>query len=146
MAKTLTSMNSVLTMAHSSLFPVATQIQGFSTDAAMVADELETGVVQMGVDGKMSYARVPNPITFTITLQSDSDSNDSFDIVEGYEKTNREKTELTFTLTIPAIKRAYTFTKCVITNLNPLAPVQRVLGPRTFKVACERFDYTVLSA
>ena len=146
MAMTLTSMNSVLTMANSTLFPAATQIEGFATDAAVAVDELETGIAVMGVDGKMSYGRVPNVRTCTITFQADSPSNTSFDIVEAFEKTQREKIELTFTLQVPSINRAYTFTKCVLTNINPLSPIQRTLGARTYKVACERVDYTVLNS
>lgn len=143
--RTLTSMNSVLTMSQDDLFPVAVKIEEFATDAAVAAEDIENGVAVMGVDGKMSYARVPYITVFTITLQADSKSIDTFQLLEDYEKQRKEKLPVRFNLTIPGTKEAYTFTKCVLTNMTPLPPHQRTLGQRTYRVSCERIDRVLVS-
>jgi len=144
--RTLTSMNSVLMMSQDDIFPVAVRIEEFATDAAIAAEEVENGVAMMGVDGKMSYARVPYITVFTITLQADSKSIDTFQLLEDFEKQRREKLPVRFTLSIPGTKEAYTFTKCVLTNMTPLPPHTRTLGQRTYRVSCERIDRVLISA
>ena len=57
--RTITSMNSTLVLTHPVLFPAGVQIYGFSTDAAIAADDAEKTVAQKGVDNRMSVGRVP---------------------------------------------------------------------------------------
>lgn len=144
--KTLTSQNSTLVLNHDALFAQGIQIEKFSTDAAYAAEDVEKGIMTKGVDGKTSVARVPYVLPFTITLSSDSDSNDVFDAIEEYEELQKEISKVRFTLTCPSLKKAYTFSDCIITNMNPLPPHQRTIGPRAYKIACGDWKRVVLSA
>lgn len=143
--KFLTSMNSTLVLSQDEYFPAGVQIEGFSTDAMIQADDAEKGIAVMGVDGKMSVARVPYITNFTVTLQSDSDSNGVFDAIEDYERIKRNPLKCRFTLTVPALNAAYTFNNCIITNVNPIPPHARTIGARAYKIACERVDRVILS-
>lgn len=144
MALTITAMNATAVLTHSSLYPAGVRIEGFAPDSAIQIDEAESGVAQMGVDGKMSVGRVPYITNVTFTLAADSASNTIFDVIEGFQKTQREISICNLVLNLPSIQRAYTLTKCVITNITPMAPVQRVLGQRTYRLACERCDSAAL--
>lgn len=143
--KTLTAMNSTVVLSQDDYFPAGVAIEGFSTDAMIAADDAEKGIATMGVDGKMSVARVPYITTFKITLSSDSDSNDVFDMIEEHERIRRNPLKVRFTMTCPDLNVAYTFNNCIITNINPIPPHARTVGAREYKVACERVDRVILS-
>lgn len=134
---TITSASATLTLAHDSLFPVAVKVEGFDVDSAVNFDAVETGVTKLGVDGKLSVGWVPHAIPMTLTLQADSASNKTFDAIEEWEKTQREKAQLRLVLAIPATNQAYVFSKCVITNSIVVPSLQRTLAPRTFSITCE---------
>lgn len=143
--KTLTAQNSVLVLSHDALFGAGIQIEKFSTDAMIAADDVEKGIMTKGVDGKTSVARVPYVLPFTITLSADSDSCDVFDAIEEYEEMQKEIARVRFTLSVPSLNVAYTFSDCIITNINPIPPHQRTIGARAYKVACGSWNRVILS-
>ena len=141
--RTITSMNSTLVLTHPVLFPAGVQIYGFSTDAAIAADDAEKTVAQKGVDNRMSVGRVPYIVAWTITLSPDSPSNDVFDAIEAYEKVQREASKIRFVLSNPSLNEVRTLSDSVITNYNPIPPHGRTLGARAYKIASGECDRVV---
>lgn len=131
--RTITSANSVFNLSAEGVY-AGVRIEGFSADAAFAAESFETGVGQMGVDGKFSRGWVPSAIPQTITLNADSQSIDVFDAIYQYEKTQRETVHLTATITITATGKSYTLTDGVLTNYVPFASHGRTQAPVTFQI------------
>ena len=87
---TLTAANCSLFLSITGLFPVPQQIQGFATDDAFAADEVEFAQTVMGVDGVMSGGYTPVMTPLNITLQPDSPSMSFFETIISAQKTARD--------------------------------------------------------
>ena len=76
---TITSANSVLSLAINKYFPVPQVIQGFAVDDAFESESVQQSETLMGVDGILSGGKVFVPYKMTIHLQADSPSVFLFD-------------------------------------------------------------------
>ena len=137
MAKTITSANSIFTLAIASLIPAPVQLQGFTADDIFDAETLEAAEVQMGVDGKLSAGFVYSPLSMNVSLQADSDSILLFDT--WYEASQRS-TDIYFahgTIVLPSLALALTLTRGVLRSYSPMPSAKKVLQPRTFGLVWE---------
>lgn len=131
--KTITSANSILTVAVEGLY-AGVRIQGFSTDMAFDMEPQQIAETMMGVDAKMSAGFVPQIFPMNIQLQADSDSIEVFDTIYLYTQSRREITWLTATLEVPATRKSYAFSDGVLKNYAPFATHNRVQAPQRFTI------------
>lgn len=138
--RNLTSANSVFTMQVDGLFPAPVVIEGYSTDRAFEAAPVETGEVQMGVDGKMSAGWIPNPIPLDVFLQATSKSNDYFEQIDAAETAQRTKLKIRAVISIPSLGKQYTFQKGYLVKVPRLPNAGKVLQPRNYQIMFERAE------
>ena len=137
--RTLTSANSVITLAIAGLYSSPRQLQGFSTDNVFDTEALTNGELQMGVDGRLSAGWVANPVVMNITLQADSLSNDIFDRWWSAEQTLREKMPATGVVILPALLSKFNLVRGFLTSFPPTPTAGRTLQPRRFTLSWESF-------
>ena len=141
---TITSANSVFTIVAAGLFPAPVQLQGYSSDKAVVTDAIDLAEVQMGVDGRMTAGYVPMPTKQTISLQADSPSRSIFTTIAQATKTAKEVFYLSGSLSLPSTGEAYTLTRGIITNLKQIPDLMKVLAPVDIQITWESVNPTVI--
>lgn len=134
---TLTSANSVVTLAVAGVFPVAQQIQGYATDDAFTSPEVQPTEAVMGVDGRLSAGFTPYPTLITITLQADSPSLAIFDTWKTVQDTAREVFFANMTVTLPGTGQKYACTRGTLTSASPFPSAKKTLQPRAFTITFE---------
>lgn len=134
---TLSNANSALFLQVESLYPVAQQIQGFSTDDAFTGADVQPSESVMGVDGKLSFGYTPYPFVFDVTLQADSDSNTIFDNVLAAQQAAKDIYIFNGALSIPGINAKYIFTRGSITTASPMPTGKKMLQPRKYTITFE---------
>lgn len=134
---TLTSANSVLTLGVQNLFNVPVQIQGFATDDAFTAADVDTAETMMGVDGKLSAGFTPYPTTIEVTLQADSPSAIFFDALINAEKIAKEKYKLNGAIRIPSLGMLFSLTNGYLGKATVMSPAKKVMQPRKFELVFE---------
>ena len=98
---TITSANSVLTLAVNGLFPVPQVIQGYAVDDAFEGEAVQQAEILMGVDGVLSAGKVFVPYKMTIHLQADSPSIFLFD---AWRNAQDAAVDVLITKTLRAVK------------------------------------------
>ena len=88
---TITSANSVLTLAVNGLFPVPQVIQGYAVDDAFEGEAVQQAEILMGVDGVLSAGKVFVPYKMTIHLQADSPSVFLFDTLRNAQNADVDR-------------------------------------------------------
>lgn len=135
--RTLTSANSIITLAIFGLYDAPRQLQGFSSDAVFDTDQVVSAETMMGVDGKLSAGWVPAVVVTNITLQADSASNDLFDRWHQAQQTIRELYSATGAIILPSLNKKLTFTRGFLTGYTPTPTMARVAQPRRFSITWE---------
>jgi hypothetical protein len=141
---TITSANSIFTLIVADLFPAPVQMEGYSTDSAVVTDAIDMAEVQMGVDGRMTAGYVPNPTKQTIALQADSPSRPFFTAILEATKTAKEIYYLTGNLILTGTGEAFALTRGVITNAKQIPDLKKVLDPVDIVITWESINPTVV--
>ena len=137
---TLTSANSILSLSVANLFNSPIQIEGYATDDAFTAQDVETAETMMGVDGNLSSGFTPYPVPIEITLQADSASNSFFDSLIQAESIVREKYVLNGSIMIPSINMVYALTRGFLGKITPISPAKKVLQPRKFEITFQNIS------
>ncbi|QMV32332.1 hypothetical protein T2_00015 [Ralstonia phage Elie] len=145
MSATLTTANSSLAMIVEGLYPQAQALQGYAADDAFEADAVESMESSMGIDGKLSVGYVPNPVTFTVTLQADSPSLTIFENIVQSERTNRNKWQIDLTATLPAVGKRYELQKGFLQSYKAPAG-KKILQPAVIVVLFESVKFSPFSA
>lgn len=140
--KTITSANSIFTIAVSGLYNSPVQLQGYAADRAWETEGIEIAETLMGVDGKLSAGYTPQPVTQTIHLQADSASIDLFDTIFNATKASKEVYRLTGSIVLPATGKAYSCRRGVLKNYKPLPDGAKTLQPVDFQIVWESIDPT----
>jgi|SRR5471030_1552198 len=131
---TITSANSVLTLAITNLYTTPQTIQGWSADDAFTVDAVETGETVMGIDGNLSGGFIFNPVNQTITIMPDSPSLSIFETWVSAEAIAREKYTANAAISLPAISRKYTLTKGFLISHKSFSDVKKTLQPMPFVI------------
>ncbi len=134
---TLTTANSVLTIAIVGLFPVPQIVQGFAADDNFTADDVSPTEVLMGVDGKLSGGFTPVPTVFNVMLQADSNSNQIFDDWQSAQVAAKEIYIANAVVVLQGTGQKYSLTRGILTSYNPFAPGKKILQPRKFTITFE---------
>lgn len=134
MARTITSANAVITLTIPGLYNSPIQLKGFSADNIYTTDNQDITETSMGVDGVLSGGFVFTPVTQTISLQSDSTSNDLFSRWIAAQKASREVITANGRTTLSAIGRAFVSTKGFLVSIPPMPTAARTLQPRAYTI------------
>lgn len=134
---TITSANSVLTLAITNLYASPQTIQGWSADDAFASDAVEMAETVFGIDGQLSGGFVFNPVNMTITIMPNSPSQTIFETWVSATKIAREVYTANATITLPAINRKYTLTKGYLVSAKPFPDVKKTLQPTPFIIRWE---------
>ncbi len=129
---TLTSANSVFTLTVSPLYPVGIHIQGYATDDAFTAAEVEMVETIMGIDGRLSGGYTPYPVPLEFTLQADSDSNVVMDLIMDYQDAQREVLSCSASIMIPSLGMVYVFNNGFFKKGSTMSSAKKVMQPRRF--------------
>lgn len=144
MDTTITSANSVFTIAVPGVFPVPQQLRGYAADKAFAAEAVEVAEVQMGVDGRMTAGFVPNAVKMTVSLQADSPSKAIFSAILQAMKTAREVFYLSGTITLPSTGEVFTCTRGILTTAKQIPDAQKVLQPMDYVITWESINPSVI--
>lgn len=137
---TLTTANSVITLAVLPIFTAPRQIQGYSADDVFSTQPIATTEVVPGIDRRLSAGYVYNPIPWTIVLQADSASNSFFDEWQRYQIATAETYEAQGVIILPSIGQKFTMTRGFMTAWPPMPDAGRVLRPRRYTLTWESMD------
>ena len=136
----ITSANSVFMLSFGSLFPIPQKLEGYRADDSFMVDDVEIAQTVMGVDGKMSSGYVPTQKVMTITFQPDSPSISKFEYLIAATKAAKDTFNLSGTISLSSIGRAYALTNGVLTNYKPLPDAKKVLQPVTYKITWQDIE------
>lgn len=138
MANTLTSANSVLTLTAAPLYTVPVHLQGFATDDAFTAGEVEMVETKMGVDGYLSGGFTPYPVPFEFTLQATSASQAIMDVIADYQDQQQEVLVFGASVMIPSLGMTYVLTNGFFVKAPPLPTAKKVMQERKFSFIFNR--------
>jgi hypothetical protein len=133
----ITAANSVFMLSVRGLFPVPQQLQGYSADDAFAPEAVEPAETVMGVDGRMSAGYVPYMTMITLNIMPDSPSNSLFDAWLAAQKAANEVYIADAIISLPSISRSYVCTYGVLSSIQPLPGVRKVLQARPFRITWE---------
>lgn len=133
-ASTITSANSVVSIAQSTLFPSGVNLQGYSVDKAWSTDALEIAETQKGVDGRMTAGWVFNTVKMTFQFQADSPSIAVFQSIWAAMRAARDVYYLSGNIEIPATGETISLVKGVLRSVKTVADAARVLQAMEFVV------------
>lgn len=141
---TITSANSVFTIAVPGLYPTPVQLQGFSAERAWETADLEVTESQMGVDGRKTSGWVPNMVSQTISFQADSPSKQIFITIQRAMKAARDVFYISGSIVLPSTSESFTCTKGTLKTVKPLPDAAKVLQPMNFTIEWESIDPTLI--
>lgn len=130
----ITSASAVYMLSVDTIFPTPVKLQGFGVDDAFDTEVVETGEVQLGVDGFSAAGWIPRLIVQTITLLAASPSFKMFEDWIAAQDIVRDVYYANGVITIPAIKRKYNLRQGVLTRFPPLPNARRTLQQRQFTI------------
>jgi hypothetical protein len=137
----ITSANAVLTISPRAAGLIgsggAFTVEGFASDNAFMAEDVDIGEPRMGVDGKLSVGYTPYITKQTITLSPDSPSIALFEAIVGAQNALRQPMILDQVLAIPSVQKSYVFTKGALTRCTPFPPGKKVLEPVSYELSWE---------
>jgi hypothetical protein len=138
MGKTITSSNSIVTLAVSGLFDAPRQLQQFSADDIFTTDPQTSAETAMGLDNHFTAGFVYNAVVQHYNLMADSDSCAFFEQWDGYCKSNGEVFYGNGVIILPSIGKTWSMQRGVITSYPPLPDAAKTLRSRRFSVTWGR--------
>jgi len=131
---TITSANSVLTLAVAGVFGSATNIQGFAVDDAFESEAVQQSETLMGVDGHLSGGKVWVPYKMTVHLQADSPSVQIFDAWRAAQDAAVDVYVANGTIVLPSTGFTYTLVNGYLTTATPFPAVKKTLQPVVYEI------------
>jgi hypothetical protein len=126
---TITSANSIFTIVVPGLFPAPVQLEGYSSDKAVITDAIAMAETMMGVDGLMAAGYVPAITKQTISLMANSPSRSFFTAIALATQTAQEVFQLIGALDLPSTGESFIMPKGYIVNMKKIPDLMKVLGP-----------------
>jgi hypothetical protein len=106
---TITSANSILSIAVNNLFGSPQIIQGYAVDDAFESESVAQSETMMGVDGKLSAGKVYTPYKMTIHLQANSPSIDMFETWRSQQDAQVDVFSASGSIILPAVLQPVVF-------------------------------------
>lgn len=140
---TITSANSVFTIAVAGLFPVPQILHGYAADRAWESESVDLTETKMSVDGKKSAGYVFNPVTQTISLQADSSSRAVFTAIINAMKAAREIYVISGTIDLPATGESFICTNGTLKASKMVPDAGKVLDQMNYVIVWESINPTL---
>jgi hypothetical protein len=131
---TITAANAVFMLSVDSVFPTAQQLQQFGVDEAFDPEQVDAGVVEMGVDGIGVGGWLPRVVPMTVTLQA---ASPSFRVFEDWVAAQDQLREVLYghaIIRIPAIGREYTCAQGTLVRHSTMPSARRTLRQRQWQI------------
>ena len=135
---TITSVNSVLSLAINTYFPVPQVIQGFAVDDAFESESVQQSETLMGVDGILSGGKVFVPYKMTIHLQADSPSVFLFDAWRNAQDADADVYAASGSIVLSSTSMVYTLQNGFLTSATPFPAVKKTLTPLVYEITWQR--------
>jgi hypothetical protein len=135
---TITSANSVLSLAINTYFPVPQVIQGFAVDDAFESESVQQSETLMGVDGILSGGKVFVPYKMTIHLQADSPSVFLFDAWRNAQDADADVYAASGSIVLSSTSMVYTLQNGFLTSATPFPAVKKTLTPLVYEITWQR--------
>lgn len=133
----ITSANATVAIAVEGLF--STTLQNFSADSSWTSDTVQATETRMGVDGFMVAGFTPQIKTLTINLEPSSPSLSFMQLLRQAQEANLKPYKVQVVISIPSIKRRYTFSEGVLQSFKDIADGNTVLSPTQWVFHFEGF-------
>lgn len=131
---TITSANSVFSIAIDPIYPTARTLEGFGVDDAFTSETIEKTIMQIGVDGRPAIAYVFRPIPISVTLQANSPSIDIFNKWANTMDAMREALPCNAIIELPAIGKRFVMSIGALTGYTPVMTATEYLNDITFTI------------
>ena len=138
----LTAANTVFTLAVAGLFSIPQQLEGYSADDVIGAEELDAGQVIMGVDGNTVAGMIQVPVKQLVYLQADSPSNLIFEAWRTAELAAKQKYQAIGVIQYPSVNRLYALTTGWLTKYPPISDAKKSLQPRRYEITWQQILVT----
>ena len=136
----ITSADAKAVLTVEDLYPQGIELQQFSTDAAAVADAIQTAETRMGVDGYMAAGYTPNIKVVTVTLEANSESRFALNRLYEATENNRKPYLCSLTIKINATGETYKYSVGVLQSAGGMPGLNRVLAPTSWVFHFERLE------
>lgn len=140
---TITSANSVVTLAVAGLFPVPQQLHGYSADRAWETGNIAMTESRKGVDGRKTAGYIFTQPEQTFTCQADSPARKIFQAIVDAQKAAREVFYITGTIDLPATGESFICRKGNLKDANMLPDAGKVLQDVKYVIEWDAIDSTL---
>jgi hypothetical protein len=140
--KTITAANALFTLSVPGAGLVEYTLEGYAADAAFATDSLTVAETVMGVDGKMSFGRLPTIKPQSIQLMPDSKSVEFFNAWYNAQEVLGDAIPALGRITIPGLGVSYVLTKGVLKQYSPISAAAKAMQAQTFAIDWENITAT----
>lgn len=137
MAGFITSANAVFYLTVKDLFNSPILLENWETDRAWETQDREIAESRMSIDGKLNIGYIPSPIDMSVRFSPNSESIAIFEAIQTSSEQMRRPFVLNAELTLPGLKRKYTFSNGHLRSLTPVSGAGRSLEGRSFSLRWE---------
>jgi len=130
----ITSANSIYTLAVTGLFPAPFQLQGFSAEDIFTTQALASVETLMGLDGILSGGFVYVPVVQSISLQADSASNNLFDQWYQAQQIAKDVYTAEGVIILQSIGKKWNLSNGFLSSYPPMPDAAKTLRPRRFAI------------
>ena len=127
----ISSANSVFTLAVPSLFDVTT-LQEWAADDAFDIEAATTAVTQMGVDGNFAWGYVPSATTMSLHFMASSASISLFEDWDAIEQQVLDKYPAQGHIQMPSTGKSWALVNGILQTVQRIPSAKRVLDPQPF--------------
>lgn len=131
---TITSANSVFSIAIDPIYPSAVTLQGYGVDDAFSSESIEKTLMQIGVDGQPALAYVYRTTNITVNLQSNSPSIEIFNRWANTMDSIREALPCNAVIELPALGKRYVLSIGALTGYTPVPTTTEYINDISFTI------------
>lgn len=144
MALSITSANAIVMLAVPGVFPAPQQIQQFSADDIFTNDPVPASEVSMGVDGFLAAGFVFSPISWSISLMADSESNKFFDDWYQWNRDHIESYRCNGTVWLRSVNKKYEMVNGALTTYRHMPDAGRTLRSRSYVITWQSVNPAII--
>jgi hypothetical protein len=131
---TITSASATFRITIAQVYPQGITLEGFGVDDAFVAEMVDSGETQVGVDGFGVIGYRPREVPMTIRFLASSPSVVVFENWIATEDQINDKLLASAIITMPAISRKYACATGGLIRISSMAEARRVLQNREWRI------------
>lgn len=137
MAGTITSANSQIFLAVSTVFPAAQQIQGYAAEDIFDTDDVELAEVALGLDGRQASGWIPHNVKWRITLMANSPSIAFFEAWIAAQDALQDIYTATGNVLLKGPGRKFALNNGTLTRAKVMPDAKKTLQPVTYEITWE---------